>query len=156
MFILLLIIISFSDSKSLPDYLNLKLFRDLRNPQEIGKSKNPERSASFPNYITFWWFNKLALLGHRKALAIEDLWELRDDLKVSTLMQPFNFQYKRLSELTDKRSKSNLNGSSKNQSKRKVNIIRILVKNFGHSFLVGTTLKLVQDILQFISPQLLK
>ncbi|XP_053202213.1 multidrug resistance-associated protein 1-like [Panonychus citri] len=155
-FILLLIIISFSDSKSLPDYLSLKLFRDLRNPQEIGKSKNPERSASFPNYITFWWFNKLALLGHRKALAIEDLWELRDDLKVSTLMQPFNFQYKRLSELTDKRSKSNLNGSSKNQSKRKVNIIRILVKNFGHSFLVGTTLKLVQDILQFISPQLLK
>lgn len=42
------------------------------------------------------------------------------------------------------------------KKKKQVSVLPVLVKAFGPTFIFGASLKLLQDILTFVSPQILK
>lgn len=52
-------------------------FADRRPEEELVKSdRSPELHCSFLNRMVLWWFNPLPILGSRKNLDVEDLFEL--------------------------------------------------------------------------------
>uniref|UniRef100_A0A8C8R4R5 Canalicular multispecific organic anion transporter 1 n=1 Tax=Pelusios castaneus TaxID=367368 RepID=A0A8C8R4R5_9SAUR len=51
---------------------------------------NPEVTASFLSSITFGWYSRMVLRGYRKPLEMEDLWDLKDDLKTQQLFSRFD------------------------------------------------------------------
>ncbi|XP_053206592.1 ATP-binding cassette sub-family C member 3-like [Panonychus citri] len=147
--LLLFIITSFAD-KAIP-----------LSSEKVDKSSNkynPENEASFPSVLLFWWFNKMAILGWKTSLTTNDLWELRSDLKTENLIKAFDTK---LNEKQKRLSRVNYNANEQlaqpNQTFRvKVNIIPILIKVYGGYLLSGALFKLAQDVLSFITPQLLK
>lgn len=55
----------------------------------------PESSTSFLNQITFNYFNKMALLGHRRPLEMTDLWELEPHDGSDHLVPKFEHVWKK-------------------------------------------------------------
>ena len=47
-------------------------------PTDLPDKTCPEYYVSWPNTITFWWLNKIMILGYEKTLEEEDLWDLND------------------------------------------------------------------------------
>ncbi len=55
----------------------LLAFADKRCEEEMAKSEHaPELHCSFLNRLLLWWLNPLIILGSRKNLDVEDLFEL--------------------------------------------------------------------------------
>uniref|UniRef100_A0A3Q4HJW0 ABC-type glutathione-S-conjugate transporter n=1 Tax=Neolamprologus brichardi TaxID=32507 RepID=A0A3Q4HJW0_NEOBR len=128
----------------------------------------PEATAGFLSRITFWWFTSMAVKGYKMPLEAKDLWSLnkRDSSKV---MVP-----RLLNEWEKEEAKAKLRyvklkrgeGESSPEevevllSSKKVahqpSFLRALVKAFGPYFLIGSGYKLLQDIITFVNPQLLK
>uniref|UniRef100_A0A5K3FRC0 ABC transmembrane type-1 domain-containing protein n=1 Tax=Mesocestoides corti TaxID=53468 RepID=A0A5K3FRC0_MESCO len=52
--------------------------KSLSNDNETVQHLCPEKYASFPSRITFFWFTKLIIKGYRKTLKMSDLWALED------------------------------------------------------------------------------
>merc|ERR1719354_1403421 len=42
----------------------------------LGKNQSPEEYSSFVNRLFFWWYNPVIMLGHRKPLTTNDVWEV--------------------------------------------------------------------------------
>jgi hypothetical protein len=128
----------------------------------------PEIEASFLSKLTFWWFNGLAITGYRKGIVSSDLWSLRDADKTNTIAPKFDKNWLKQISYSSKYQKENQklvsyhNDEAKIQTKsttkpmRTPGTIKTLVKTFGLYFISGAVFKLGQDILQFVSPQLLK
>jgi len=53
----------------------------------------PINKASFLSTLTFWWFNSMISLGHKKALTEQDMWSLNDEFKTKTAYDGFFKQY---------------------------------------------------------------
>ncbi|RWS24939.1 multidrug resistance-associated protein 1-like protein, partial [Leptotrombidium deliense] len=53
------------------------------------RNPSPETSASFLSKLTFWWFTKLALLGYKKPLTTDDLFDLCDEEKIANVIPKF-------------------------------------------------------------------
>ncbi|XP_015785719.1 multidrug resistance-associated protein 1 [Tetranychus urticae] len=157
---LLFIVTSFADAVASPEDHELST----KQEQEHKKKISPEYRASFLNQLTFWWFNEMAILGWRKDLTTKDLWELRDDLKTENLIKPFESRFEEALLKAKKKStqKLQLNGNTDKSPTdeavkvKKVNFIPIFARIFGSYFIVGSFFKLIQDICQFVTPQLLK
>uniref|UniRef100_A0A0N5AB16 ABC transmembrane type-1 domain-containing protein n=1 Tax=Syphacia muris TaxID=451379 RepID=A0A0N5AB16_9BILA len=106
----------------------------------------PEEYCSFLNQITFSWFNKLAVKGSKQPLQVSDLWKLKNRDKSSVLVPRFNAHFLPA-----------LKGYSLvDDAKGLPSVIWSLFKTFKWSFIGGMLLKLVFDLLQFVSPQVLK
>lgn len=63
--------------------------------QEDGKASKkkkicPKETSSFPSKLSFWWFNSLALLGFRRPLTVDDLWQIRKVDRATSLFRQFN------------------------------------------------------------------
>uniref|UniRef100_A0A669EIM4 Canalicular multispecific organic anion transporter 2 n=1 Tax=Oreochromis niloticus TaxID=8128 RepID=A0A669EIM4_ORENI len=121
----------------------------------------PEATAGFLSKITFWWFTSMAVKGYKMPLEAKDLWSLnkRDSSKV---MVP------RLLNEWEKEEAKEAKGEGESSpeevevllSSKKVahqpSFLRALIKAFGPYFLIGSGYKLLQDIITFVNPQLLK
>uniref|UniRef100_A0A665WUG6 ATP-binding cassette, sub-family C (CFTR/MRP), member 3 n=1 Tax=Echeneis naucrates TaxID=173247 RepID=A0A665WUG6_ECHNA len=121
----------------------------------------PETTAGFLSTITFWWFTSMAIKGYKVSLEAKDLWSLneRDSSKV---MVP------NLLREWDKEQDASGGGgesspeevevllSNQTAAPRKPSFLRALVKAFGPYFLIGSGFKLLQDIITFVNPQLLR
>ncbi|XP_014276421.1 multidrug resistance-associated protein 1 isoform X1 [Halyomorpha halys] len=131
------------------------------------KNPCPETSASFPSRLTFSWFNSLAYLGFKRPLVRSDLWTMKHQDMASEIFPIFDKHWcdtvkknnKTYKDDSAKFSKSvnsvDISGTGKTKSKPS-SILPALIKAFGPTFLFGASLKLVQDLLVFISPELLK
>ena len=130
------------------------------------QQKCPEFEASFLSRITFWWFNDLAITGYRKSLTSSDLWALRDEDKTNTIAPQFDKNWLKQINFS-KNQKENQNMVSYHNDEAKIEtkvlkprtnpgVVKTLVKTFGVYFLSGAVFKLGHDVLQFVSPQLLK
>ncbi|XP_053202214.1 ATP-binding cassette sub-family C member 3-like [Panonychus citri] len=153
----LLIITSFTDR---PNSLTYEYNSIAEKDNKYSKKYSPENEASFPSEVLFSWFNNMAILGWRTSLTTKDLWELRDDLKTENLIGAFDSKLhqqvekqKRLFRIYDD---TNVSSQPNQPFKVKVNIIPILIKVYGIYLMSGAFFKLVQDVLSFIIPQLLK
>jgi hypothetical protein len=133
----------------------------------------PKESASFLSRLSFSWFTSMAILGWRKPLTINDLWEVRDGDRSYTIFTLFNkYWLSMLTKRNDRIDISQTNGIATNGSakKYKINgtktksesqkdkpeILRTMVKAFWFYFLAGAFFKLLSDILTFVSPQIMK
>ncbi|XP_044034328.1 ATP-binding cassette sub-family C member 3 isoform X2 [Siniperca chuatsi] len=144
----------------------------------------PESTAGFLSTMTFWWFTSLAIKGYKMPLEAKDLWTLnqRDSSKV-TVPKLLNEWEK---EQAKAKSEQNLSSqavyskpppsttnhvggggesspeevevllSSRKAAVHQPSFLRALVKAFGPYFLIGSAYKLLQDIITFVNPQLLR
>ncbi|KAL1139319.1 hypothetical protein AAG570_006305 [Ranatra chinensis] len=149
--------------------LFLNFFADLE-PKESKypkvKKPCPEAASSFPSRITFSWFDSLAILGFRRPLLASDLWSLNYDDMASEVIPKFdkywNAQVKKNSKTSVGTKASFMKCSAsvdlenlENTKKKPSSILLPLCQAFGSTFIFGAFLKLVQDLMQFVSPQIL-
>ncbi|XP_025986916.1 multidrug resistance-associated protein 1 isoform X3 [Solenopsis invicta] len=131
----------------------------------------PEQSSSFPSRILFAWFDSLAWKGFRKPLETSDLWSMNPEDMATEIVPKFDKYWNKSLRKTDeliwtyfrvesaKASYRKASGQVDFNSSRKKKIASILppiCKAFGATFMFGAFLKLIQDIMTFISPEILK
>ncbi|XP_077999979.1 multidrug resistance-associated protein 1-like [Glandiceps talaboti] len=83
----------------------------------------PEASASFLSWLTFSWYSSLVMQGYKKPLEREDLWELSNCNKASTLYPMFEKEWKKQDNKTNQgiESKDNIqNGKVPSLENKKI------------------------------------
>ncbi|XP_077481255.1 ATP-binding cassette sub-family C member 3 isoform X2 [Stigmatopora argus] len=144
----------------------------------------PESMAGFLSTMTFWWFTSMAIKGYKMPLEAKDLWSLnpRDSSKamVPKLLKEWEKEqakakskqnisnevaYCKPPPSTTNHTRSN-SGTSPEEvevllSSQKVvphqpSFLRSMIRAFGPYFLIGSAYKLLQDIITFVNPQLLR
>lgn len=140
----------------------------LSKPEAKHQKICPQQNSSFLSKITFWWFNQMAITGFRRSLQIDDLWELNPDNKTKNISPKFDLNWHSGSgngRLKKKRYEQSISAPGSKNAKivsfidyqpKTAGIVKTLTKTFGWLFLSGAVFKLCNDLLQFISPQLLK
>uniref|UniRef100_A0A673CJH5 ATP-binding cassette, sub-family C (CFTR/MRP), member 3 n=1 Tax=Sphaeramia orbicularis TaxID=375764 RepID=A0A673CJH5_9TELE len=123
----------------------------------------PESTAGFLSTITFWWFTSMAIKGYKMPLEAKDLWSLnqRDSSKVMVprlLKEWDKEQAKQIPRAAGESSPEEVEVLLSNQkaSPRQPSFLRALIKAFGPYFLIGSAYKLLQDVITFVNPQLLR
>uniref|UniRef100_A0A8C3ACM5 ATP-binding cassette, sub-family C (CFTR/MRP), member 3 n=1 Tax=Cyclopterus lumpus TaxID=8103 RepID=A0A8C3ACM5_CYCLU len=130
----------------------------------------PETTAGFLSTLTFWWFTSLAIKGYKTPLENKDLWSLnqRDSSKVMVpkLLQEWEKENQVNAEMGHQ--PGYLSGgesspeevevllSNQKAASRQPSFLRALIKTFGPYFLIGSAYKLLQDVITFVNPQLLR
>ncbi|XP_067914713.1 ATP-binding cassette sub-family C member 3 isoform X1 [Heterodontus francisci] len=133
----------------------------------------PEASAGFLSRLTFWWFTRMAVQGYKQPLEDKDLWSLnkddRSDVVVAKLLKEWEKQKlkaKRKQEVFFTKCSPTYNITEgepheaevlfpSKQDQEKPSFLIALFKTFAPYFLMGSALKLCQDLLSFVNPQLL-
>ncbi|XP_062527521.1 multidrug resistance-associated protein 1 isoform X1 [Bombyx mori] len=145
----------------------LNCFADLPpkdTPYKYQKNQCPENAAGFPSRLTFSWFDPLALTGFRRSLVENDLWALNPPDSSKECVPKFDKFWERSlkkrelsngTKATYRKTSASVNFKPENE-KKPASILPALCLAFGGQFLFGSILKLINDILMFISPQLLK
>ncbi|KAG7197437.1 hypothetical protein KM043_013293 [Ampulex compressa] len=124
----------------------------------------PEQSASFPSRVVFAWFDSLAWKGFKKPLESTDLWSMNPEDMASEIVPKFDKYWSKNSRKTENvqsakasfRKTSGQVDFNNGRKKKMSSILPALCKAFGATFLFGALLKLIQDVMTFISPQILK
>ncbi|XP_049823779.1 multidrug resistance-associated protein 1 isoform X4 [Aethina tumida] len=125
----------------------------------------PEEGASFPSRLLFAWFDTLAWLGFKKPLEAQDLWDMNPQDSAKEVVPLFEKYWHKTLQKCESSSSPHTRASFKpdsasvdfvNSSKKKpASILPALVESFGPTFFFGASLKLVQDLLTFVSPIIL-
>ena len=98
----------------------------------------PTEHATVFSILTFGWMTPIMRRGYTKYLTQEDLWDLREKDSTTVTESKFSEAWAR-------------------QLQRKTpNLWFALFQAFGAQFGIGTLFKIVQDILAFVQPQLLR
>uniref|UniRef100_A0A8C1PRK6 Uncharacterized protein n=1 Tax=Cyprinus carpio TaxID=7962 RepID=A0A8C1PRK6_CYPCA len=137
--------------------------------------QNPEAKATFLSRITFNWFNSMVIKGFKRPLVQEDMWDLNEKDSTQTICQEFeDIMTKELkkahSRLQKKQNKpktktDHQNGLAKGVSQDVLDsesnypnswLVPTIAKTFKGVLLESALFKLIQDLLSFASPQLLK
>ncbi|XP_031762816.2 multidrug resistance-associated protein 1 isoform X5 [Galleria mellonella] len=145
----------------------LNCFADLPpkdTPYKYEKNQCPESASGFPSRLTFSWFDPLALTGFRRSLTDNDLWALNPpDSSIEVVPRFDKFWERSLMKREDSNgtkatySKTSASVNFKPESeKQPASILPALCLAFGGQFLFGALLKLINDTLMFLSPQILK
>ncbi|XP_071568160.1 multidrug resistance-associated protein 1 isoform X7 [Temnothorax nylanderi] len=135
------------------------------------ESPCPEQSSSFPSKIMFAWFDSLAWKGFRKPLETSDLWSMNPEDMATEIVPKFDKYWNKNLRKTDELIWTYFRVESAKASYRKASgqvdfntglkkkiasILPPICKAFGATFMFGAFLKLIQDVMTFISPQILK
>ncbi|XP_004459255.1 ATP-binding cassette sub-family C member 2 isoform X1 [Dasypus novemcinctus] len=137
--------------------------------EKNASSNNPSTTASFLSNITFSWYDSVVLKGYRRALTLEDVWDVDEESKTKTLVSNFEKHMtgelqkarqalqRRRQKSSQRNSEARLHGINKSQSQSQ----DILVleetkkkkkesgntKDFPRSWLVKTLFKTFYTIL---------
>uniref|UniRef100_A0A8C1FIN8 Canalicular multispecific organic anion transporter 1 n=1 Tax=Cyprinus carpio carpio TaxID=630221 RepID=A0A8C1FIN8_CYPCA len=147
--------------------------------------ENPEARATFLSRITFNWFNSMVIKGYKRPLVQEDMWDLNEKDSTQAFCQGFEEVMakeliKARCSLQKKQNKRKTKSDHQNGLAKGVSQDVLVMKEkkkkkkdseseYPNSWLVPTIaktskavllesafLKLIQDLLSFASPQLLK
>ncbi|XP_036386238.1 canalicular multispecific organic anion transporter 2 isoform X2 [Megalops cyprinoides] len=140
----------------------------------------PESTAGFLSTMTFWWFTSMAIKGYKKPLEHKDLWSLNEqdssEVVVPKLLMKWEEEKAKVQSDRDKDTHAKYSKSpsaaeanhvggdveeaevllSGQQESRQPSFLRSLLKAFGPYFLIGSAFKLLQDLITFVNPQLLR
>uniref|UniRef100_A0A6M2DRX2 ABC-type glutathione-S-conjugate transporter n=1 Tax=Xenopsylla cheopis TaxID=163159 RepID=A0A6M2DRX2_XENCH len=134
---------------------------------EYEKSEKPcpESQSGFLARLFFIWFDPMAWLGFRKPLETTDLWEMNPEDQCIEVVPLFDKYWdktvaKYKSTVGAKASFSKVANSvdivdTKPKKQKHASIMPALYKAFGGTFAFGSLLKLSQDVMIFVSPQIL-
>lgn len=115
------------------------------------KPENPKWSVSFFSRITYHWFTSLTWIGFRRPITSEDVWNVRLEDQSDYNYQMFQTKLEQF-RINFETKKSKLLRSDR----FKVSIIRIIWSNLHWYLLGGSLAKLVNDILIFLNPMIMK
>uniref|UniRef100_A0A8D2ABT1 ABC-type glutathione-S-conjugate transporter n=1 Tax=Sus scrofa TaxID=9823 RepID=A0A8D2ABT1_PIG len=135
------------------------------SPKNVDPNPCPEAGAGFLSRLTFWWFTKLAILGYRRPLEDRDLWALNKEDCSQMVVQRLLEEWKKQQEQAAQHQAAEASGKrpssegevllGKRPRTREPSFLRALMATFASSFLLSMCLKLIQDLLSFVNPQLL-
>ncbi|XP_021961754.1 multidrug resistance-associated protein 1 isoform X2 [Folsomia candida] len=142
--------------------------RFIRGPK-LSERPCPEEDSSFLARLTFEWFSPLAWKGYRKPLGYSDLWDLNVEDTSSVIVPKFDKEWdkQQLKVKSGKASYAKVNQAVGVDFTDKVergtekenavlgSVLGALLGTFGMSFLVLSAMKLIPDMLLFVSPQIL-
>ncbi|CAF4848492.1 unnamed protein product [Pieris macdunnoughi] len=145
----------------------LNCFADLPpkdSPYKFEKNQCPEAASGYPSRLTFSWFDPLALTGFKRSLVESDLWALNPQDSSEEIVPRFAKFWERALKKRDAAtgtkatySKTSASVNFKSENERKpASILPALCLAFGGEFFFGALLKLFNDVLMFVSPQLLR
>ncbi|XP_032455622.1 multidrug resistance-associated protein 1 isoform X7 [Nasonia vitripennis] len=133
----------------------------------------PEQSASFPSRLTFSWFDALAWRGFKNPLETSDLWSMNPMDMAKEIVPQFDKYWLKSLRKVDKQFWIDQNFSStqgakamfrkssgqvdfnNDKNKKSASVLPPLCKAFGPIFMFGVMLKVLQDVMTFVSPQIL-
>ncbi|XP_012271250.1 multidrug resistance-associated protein 1 isoform X2 [Orussus abietinus] len=129
-----------------------------------GERPCPEQSSSFPSRVLFAWFDAMAWKGSRKPLETTDLWSMNPEDTASEIVPKFDKYWNKSVKAAEivQGTKASFRKSSGQvdfnggRKKKVASVLPPLCKAFGPTFIFGSLLKLFQDILTFVSPQILE
>ena len=101
----------------------------------------PEKYASFPSRMTFFWLDPFVFKGWRRQLNEDDLSTPMMDFRTTGIVPAWDKAY----EVT--KAKADTSGQP-------LSVLPILARAFGPYFAISSALQLVFSITQFASPQL--
>ncbi|XP_037025227.1 multidrug resistance-associated protein 1 isoform X2 [Bradysia coprophila] len=130
----------------------------------------PETQSSFISKMFFAWFDKMAWKGYRNPLEHKDLWDMNPEDTSKEVMPLFaKYWNQSVQKAAGVKSNETLSGGkaeytkasstvniTRTKGEKKASILPAICKAFGPTFLFGSVLKLVQDVLTFVSPQILR
>ncbi|GLV32342.1 Multidrug-Resistance like Protein 1 [Carabus blaptoides fortunei] len=124
----------------------------------------PEEGSSFLSRLLFAWFDSLAWTGFRKPLETKDLWAMKPEDCAPEVVPLFDKYWRRTVEECGSNpaqasytsDSARVDFQSTNKKKKQASILPALCKAFGPTFMFGAFLKLLQDLLTFVSPEILK
>uniref|UniRef100_A0A8C1S897 ABC-type glutathione-S-conjugate transporter n=1 Tax=Cyprinus carpio TaxID=7962 RepID=A0A8C1S897_CYPCA len=136
----------------------------------------PEITAGFLSKMTFWWFTSMAIKGYKSPLENKDLWSLNkqdsSELVVPNLLNEWEVEKSKPSvkeqaafrKAGPDAEPNHVSVSpeeeevllSKRKEVRQPSFLRALLRAFGPYFLIGSAFKLLQDLITFVNPQLLR
>ncbi|XP_060581167.1 multidrug resistance-associated protein 1-like isoform X5 [Ruditapes philippinarum] len=137
----------------------------------------PEPHVSFLSQVTFWWFSSLVVLGYKRPLEKTDLWNLNPSDKCKNVMPKFDKHLQKelnrcrrvhesLSPATETNAKEvemkempREDSTPKVQiqcEKKKPRLFWAMMKTFWFKSFIAAVYKLIFDVLQFVSPLILK
>uniref|UniRef100_A0A8C4HVQ8 ATP-binding cassette, sub-family C (CFTR/MRP), member 3 n=1 Tax=Dicentrarchus labrax TaxID=13489 RepID=A0A8C4HVQ8_DICLA len=128
----------------------------------------PETTAGFLSTMTFWWFTSMAIKGYKIPLEAKDLWTLnqRDSSKVAVPKLLKEWEKEQAKAKSHYGCTASIRESSpeevevllsnKKAAPRQPSFLRALIRAFGPYFLIGSAFKVLQDVVTFVNPQLLR
>uniref|UniRef100_A0A672Q2P9 ABC-type glutathione-S-conjugate transporter n=1 Tax=Sinocyclocheilus grahami TaxID=75366 RepID=A0A672Q2P9_SINGR len=132
----------------------------------------PETTAGFLSKMTFWWFTRMAIKGYKSPLENKDLWSLNkhdsSELVVPNLLNEWEVEKSKaqrtVMSFCPGAEPNHVSVSpeeeevllSKRKEARQPSFLRALLRAFGPYFLIGSAFKLLQDLITFVNPQLLR
>ncbi|KAM4717797.1 multidrug resistance-associated protein 1 [Anableps anableps] len=138
----------------------------------------PEPGASFLSKITFWWITRMMMVGYRRPLEEKDLWSLNPDDRshavVPQLVQRWNFECQKVKRTEQQTVYSpgraphgeGREGQPVEESEillikspkktKEPSLLWALCLTFGPYFLISCLYKIIQDILMFVGPEILR
>uniref|UniRef100_A0A3P8P7H5 ATP-binding cassette, sub-family C (CFTR/MRP), member 2 n=1 Tax=Astatotilapia calliptera TaxID=8154 RepID=A0A3P8P7H5_ASTCA len=131
--------------------------------------KNPEAGAAFLSRITFNWLNSMVLKGYKQPLVQEDMWDLNESDSTAFINERFQHFMKPELDAARVRFQNKMKrklGKKEDEKKKKDNkeeenypnswLITTIYKTFKRILIESFCFKLLEDVLTFVSPQLLK
>ncbi|XP_063922502.1 multidrug resistance-associated protein 1 isoform X5 [Zophobas morio] len=127
----------------------------------------PEENSSFLSRLLFSWFDPLAWRGFRRPLVDSDLWDMKHEDSAREVVPMFEKHWRKVLQKSERNSPTHQTRASykldsarvdivdSSTKKKQASILPALVKAFGPTFVFGALLKLIQDLLTFVSPQIL-
>ncbi|XP_039101828.1 multidrug resistance-associated protein 1-like isoform X3 [Hyaena hyaena] len=121
-----------------------------RGPQGPEAQKcNPEKSASFFSRMTYSWFTRIIVLGYKKPLEREDLFELNESDSSYIVCPIFEKQWRK--EVLRNQERQEVKAHA-----RKPSLLYALWNTFKFVLIQVALFKVFADILSFISPLIMK
>nr|XP_045608210.1 multidrug resistance-associated protein 1-like isoform X2 [Procambarus clarkii] len=132
-----------------------------------GEKPCPEPGASFLSRITFFWMDMFFWRSYKTPVKETDLWDLSYENTSRTVVSAWDKYWKKTTAEAYKKGESRTSATCTNNAthieitgiagnkEQYLSILPTMVRMFAPSFLMGAFLKLIHDILQFLSPQIL-
>ncbi|XP_070703342.1 multidrug resistance-associated protein 1 [Pempheris klunzingeri] len=138
----------------------------------------PEPGAAFLSRITFWWITKMMVTGYKRPLEEKDLWSLNPEDRSQRVVPQLVSRWKREAQKV-KRTEQKTMYSPKRaphsegkegrvveesevllvrtpQKTKEPSLFWALCLTFGPYFLISCLYKIIQDILMFVGPEILR
>ncbi|XP_039980041.1 multidrug resistance-associated protein 1 isoform X3 [Xiphias gladius] len=138
----------------------------------------PEPGASFLSRITFWWITRMMVMGYKRPLEEKDLWSLnpedRSQRVVPQLVCRWNTECQKIKRTEQKTlystrqvphseskegravEESEILIAKTPQKAKEPSLFWALCLTFGPYFLISCLYKIIQDILMFVGPEILR
>ncbi|XP_059865823.1 multidrug resistance-associated protein 1-like [Delphinus delphis] len=116
---------------------------------------SPEKSASFFSKMTYSWFSRIIILGYKKPLEREDLFELNESDSSYIVCPMFEKQWRK--EVLKNQERQKVKSSfHKEAHTRKPSLLRALWNTFKFVLIQVALFKVFADVLSFTSPLIMK